>query len=100
MARKPKIVSPFDIWALIFEQQKMMIAATETIFSRSSLFANGRLSPVEAMAMCVEKPAAYFKGIEKGAMAFIGGKNPAEVMNAAIKPLTAKASSNARRLRR
>ena len=90
----------FDFVDLGLQQQKLGLAAAETIWRRSSLYSRGALTPDETMSMMFEKPTALAQGLEGAAKAVASGKNPAQVLNAALAPMTAKASSNAKRLRR
>jgi len=93
MSRYLNSLNPLDYVALAFEQQKLAAAAFETIWWRSSSFANGKMCPIESVAMWVEKPTALANGFEKASMAAVKGKTPAQVMQAAFAPMTAKASS-------
>lgn len=100
MARTIKPLTPLDFFELMAQQQKLALAASETIWHRSLQLALGKMSPVETASMWVEKPTAFVTGFEKAAIAAVSGKSPAKVMQAAWAPVTAKASSNAKRLRR
>ena len=99
MPRRINPFNPFDYVDLALQQQKLALSATETIWRRSALYSRGALTPLEATAMWMEKPAAFAKGAEKAMMAAARGKSPAKIMDAALDPLTRKASSNAKRLR-
>ena len=89
-----------DYTNALFQQQKLAMAATETIWHRSIQMALGQMSPMENMAMWMEKPTAMFNGFENASIAAVAGKSPLKVMQAALEPMTSKASSNAKRLRR
>ena len=100
MQRRFNPMNPFDYIDLGLQQQKLGLAAAETIWRRSSLYSRGALTPVETMTMMFEKPTAMAKGMENAAKAAASGKTPVQIVNAALAPMTAKASSNAKRLRR
>ncbi len=92
--------NPLEYFTLALQQQALFVASVQTVWLRSSLIMTGAMTPVEATRMCLEKPTAFAKGMERGARAATRGKSPAHVMSAALKPISAKASSNARRLNR
>lgn len=94
------LFNPFGIFALALQQQGLLISSIQTIWLRTSLMMMGTMTPVEATAMCVEKPAAFAKAMNQGARAVRRGRSPAQVMSATLKPISAKAASNARRLSR
>jgi hypothetical protein len=50
--------------------------------------------------MMVEKPAAFAKGMERAAVAAAKGKAPVQVMDEFLKPISASAGANAKRLRK
>ena len=78
---------------------QMWMAANEVIWRRTTDMALGTMSASEATRMFFEKPVAYARAAEKAAMAGARGKGTASAALAAIKPVGAKAKSNARRLR-
>ncbi len=94
------LFNPMEYFTLALQQQALFVASVQTIWLRSGLIVTGAMTPVEATRMWVEKPATFAKGMERGARAATRGKSPAKVMSAAFKPISAKASSNARRLNR
>jgi hypothetical protein len=99
----PRRINPLDPmgWAtLAFHQQALALGAAETIARRMTMMGSGTLSGVEATAMMFEKPAAFAKGMERAAIAATKGQNPSRVMTEFLKPISASAGSNARRLRK
>lgn len=92
--------NPFDYFTLALQQQALMVASARTISRRTTLMMTGAMTAREATGMCLEKPTAFAKGLGQGGRAVKRGKSPAKVMSAALKPISAKASSNARRLSR
>lgn len=99
MPRKTNPLNPIDYMDFAFEQQKLLMAATETIWHRSVKMATGKMSAVENASMWMEKPTAVASGLQKATVAAASGKSPAKVMRAAMEPMTTKASANAKRLR-
>jgi len=99
MSRRPNPLNSFDFIDAAFQQQKLAMAAAETIWHRSVQLASGQMSLVEGTAMLWEKPTAVAAGFEKAATAAIAGQSAPKVMQAALDPMTKKASANARRLR-
>lgn len=99
MSPKPTLPTILDYSNALFQQQKLAMAATETIWHRTTQMALGQMSPTENMAMWLEKPTAMAVGFEKASLAAIAGKSPLNVMQAALEPMTKKATSNAKRLR-
>ncbi len=92
--------NPFEYFTLALQQQALLTASVQTICRRTALMATGAMSAAEATAMVMEKPTAVAKGMRQGARAAARGKSPAQIMSASMKPISAKASSNARRLGR
>lgn len=92
--------NPFEYVTLALQQQALLVASLQTIWSRTSMMVSGAMTPVEATTMVMEKPAAIAKGMGEGARAVARGKSPAQILSASLKPISAKASSNARRLKR
>ena len=89
----------FDYVDVTFQQQKLVMAASETIWHRSLQLASGQMSLVEGTAMWWEKPTAIAAGLEKATLAAAAGRSAPQVMQAALEPMTKKASANAKRLR-
>ncbi len=100
MHRTLNFLNPFDYVSLAFQQQKLAMASVETVWHRSSQMAAGTMTPSESVTMWAEKPTALAKGFERASIAAVAGKSPVQVMHAAMAPMTAKARSNARRLRK
>lgn len=85
-----------DLWAMHTETT---IASAEVIARRSLMMMTGSMSADEAMRMMTEKPAAFARSIEAGALALASGMTPEHAMLNAAEPVSLKARSNARRLR-
>ena len=99
MTRPPETPIFFDVIDSAFQQQKLAMDATETIWHRSMQLATGQMSLVEGTAMWWEKPTAIAAGFEKAAVAAMAGHSAPKIMQAALEPMTKKASKNAKRLR-
>jgi len=99
MPTRTPCLNPLHYMEFAFQQQKLAMAAAETIWHRSMQMAAGEMSMVENASMWFEKPTAMATGMEKAAVAAVAGKSPAQVMHAAMEPMTKKASANAKRLR-
>ncbi len=91
--------NPVDWVALGVLQQTLVMSAAETIMRRSALMGAGQMGMPEVTSMMMEKPTAVAKGFEKAAIAASKGQNVAQVTSEFLKPMTTKASSNAKRLR-
>lgn len=100
MTRKMNPFNPVDWFALGVLQQTLAASATETIMRRSALMGAGQMNMPEAAAMMMEKPTAIAKGFEKATIAAARGQNVAQITSEFLKPMTTKASSNAKRLRK
>lgn len=74
--------------------------ASEVVFRRSLRMTLGAMSAPEAMAMVMEKPAAFAATAEKFTLAVATGADPARIAAAAIRPVSRKVRANVRRLRR
>ena len=99
MARPPKTPIRFELVDSMFQQQKLAMDATETIWHRSMQLAAGQMSLDEGAAMWWEKPTAILAGFEKATLATLSGQSAPKIMQAALEPMTKKASKNAKRLR-
>ena len=99
MSHRSNPLNYFDYVDAAFQQQNLAMAATETIWHRSMQLASGQMSLVEGTAMWWEKPTAIAAGFEKAATAAIAGHSAPRVVQAALDPMTKKASANAKRLR-
>jgi hypothetical protein len=64
------------------------------------MMSQGRMSGPEAVGMVMEKATAFALATERAAVAAAAGGNPARIASAALKPIRAKARSNARKYRR
>lgn len=100
MKRLNNALNPLEYMNFAFEMQKLTMAASETIWHRSLQMTSGTMSLHENASMWTEKPTAMFSGIEKATAAAVSGKSPAKVMEAAMEPMTTKATANAKRLRK
>ena len=79
---------------------RMYLSANEVIQRRTMQMAFGQMNPEEAARMVFEKPAAFASAFERAARATAAGRDPLTVAMAAVQPIGAKTSANARRLRR
>lgn len=79
---------------------QMNMAAAEVIFRRSLRMAQGAMTAPEAVGMVLEKASAFASATEKAAVAAARGSDPAAIASAALRPIRARARSNARKLRR
>ncbi len=100
MKRRLNALNPLDYLDFAFEMQKLTIAASETVWHRSVKISMGTMTPLENASMWMEKPTAVASGMQDATLAAISGKSPAQVMQAAVHPMTKKASANAKRLRK
>lgn len=78
---------------------QMSVAAAEVILRRSMQMAQGAMTTGEAVGMVMEKATAFVAATEGAAVAAATGGDPLRIATAALKPIRAKARSNARRLR-
>ncbi|MBP7000537.1 hypothetical protein [Amaricoccus sp.] len=67
---------------------------------RTMAMASGTMTPHEAVAMFMEKPAAFATAAEKAAVAAARGGDAARIASAALRPYGVKTRSNVRRLRK
>lgn len=79
---------------------RMNLAAAEVVWRRTALFATGALSGAEALRMLTEKPQAFAEGAAQAAITAATGGSAAAVASAAIRPVSARAAANVRRLRK
>ncbi len=100
MARTKIPLDPGFYMDMLWQQNRLALAATETIWHRSVQMAMGTMSPAENVSMWMEKPTAVITGMEKAALAAVAGKSAPQIVSAALAPMTAKASANAKRLRK
>ena len=79
---------------------KMALSASEVVWRRSMMMAQGAMSAPEAARMVMEKPAAFALAAQRAATAAAQGGDMAKVATAALKPIGARTAANARRLRK
>lgn len=79
---------------------QMAVASGEVIMRRSMKISRGAMTAPEAVGMVLEKATAFAKATEGAAMAVAQGSDPAKIATAALRPIHAKARSNARKYRR
>jgi hypothetical protein len=79
---------------------RMAMAANEVILRRSIRMSQGALTGPEAVGMVMEKASAFALATERAAVAAATGADPAKIASAALRPISAKARSNVRKLRR
>ncbi|TVQ55886.1 MAG: hypothetical protein EA355_08805 [Rhodobacteraceae bacterium] len=79
---------------------RMALSATEVVWRRSMMMAQGGLSAPEAARMVMEKPAAFALAAQRAAVAAARGGDAAKVASAALKPIGVRTAANARRLRK
>jgi hypothetical protein len=92
------LVSAWMRYATAYTQ--MSVAAAEVIFRRSLRMSQGAMTGAEAVGMVMEKASAFALATEKAAVAAARGADPARIATAALRPITARARSNVRQLRR
>ncbi len=78
---------------------RMNVAAAEVIMRRSMKISQGRMSAPEAVGMFFEKTTAFSRATERAATAAMRGADPAGIASAALRPISAKTRSNARKYR-
>lgn len=78
---------------------QMNMAAAEVIMQRSMKISQGRMSAPEAAGMFFEKTTAFSRATESAATAAMRGAHPARIASAALRPISAKTRSNARKYR-
>ena len=79
---------------------QMSMAAGEVIVQRSTRMLQGAMTGPEAVGMVMEKATAFAAATERAAVAAATGADPARIASAALRPIRAKARSNARKYRR
>jgi hypothetical protein len=103
-ARRMDTKAGFRAWEAMLRlataQTRMNIAAAEVIMRRTAMMASGTMSAPEAAKMMMEKPAAFAEAAGRAAIAAARGGDATAVASAALKPIGARASANARRLRK
>ncbi|MBP7243135.1 antibiotic ABC transporter [Amaricoccus sp.] len=100
----PRATSPFTAliaWGNLTQSYaRMSLAAGEVILRRTMQMASGTMTPHEAVAMVMEKPAAFATSAERAAVAAARGGDVTRIASAALRPYGAKTRSNVRRLRK
>ena len=90
--------SAWTRFAMAYWQMNLM--AGEVIFRRSLMMMQGGMTGPEALGMMLEKGTAFAAATEKAAIAAARGGDPAAIATAALQPISARARSNVRKLRR
>jgi hypothetical protein len=90
----------FDSWTKFANAYaQMSMASAEVIVRRTMMMSQGTMSGPEAMGMVLEKATAFAASAEGAAVAAATGADLPRIASAALKPIHAKARSNARKLR-
>lgn len=101
MAVDMKALGAWRAWARLgAASAKMTLTASEVVWRRSMMMAQGGLSAPEAARMVLEKPAAFALAAQRAAVAAARGGDATKVASAALKPIGARTAANARRLRK
>lgn len=79
---------------------RMSMSAGEVIARRTQRMALGAMTTPEAVAMVLEKGAAFAAAAEGAAVAAARGGDPVRIATAALRPYGVKTRSNARKLRK
>ncbi|ORE93501.1 hypothetical protein [Acuticoccus yangtzensis] len=79
---------------------QMWMSATSVIQTRTLQMMTGTMRADEAARMLMEKPSAFAKSAEMTMRAMAGNKGIGAVVAAGIKPISASATANAKRLAR
>lgn len=92
---------PFAYWALSVRTAQMLTEAqTVVAFRLMGMAGNWTVSPSESTRMVMEKGPAFMRAYGDAATAAMKGKRPDEIAEAALRPISRKTRSNAKRLRR
>lgn len=101
MSRHPDPFSAFAAWSeFAAAYAQMNLAAGEIILRRTQRMASGSMTMPEAMAMVMEKSAAFASAAERASVAAVGGGDAIKIATAALGPYGVKTRSNVRKLRR
>lgn len=93
-------LGPWRIWTDLWAQQtETAMASAEVIARRSMMLMTGSMTTDEAIRMVMEKPTAFARGLEAGAIALASGATPEHAFYDAAEPVAVRARNNARRLR-
>lgn len=99
-SKGPDLMHPWRVWTDLWAMHtETTIASAEVIARRTLMMMTGSMSADEAIRMVTEKPAAFARGMEAGALALASGMPPEHAMLDAAAPVAHKARSNAQRLR-
>lgn len=92
---------PMAYWALGVRTAQMLVEANSVIVFRVLGMAGGwPVSPSENSRMVLEKGPAFIRAYGDAAQAIMKGKRPDEIAEAALRPISRKTGSNAKRLSR
>jgi hypothetical protein len=92
---------PIAYWALGVRTAQMLVEANTVIAFRVLGMAGGwPVSPSENSRMVLEKGPAFIRAYGDAAQAVMKGKRPDEIAEAALRPISRKTRSNAKRLSR
>ncbi len=92
---------PIAYWALGVRTAQMLAEAQTVVAFRVMGMAGGwPVSPAENTRMVLEKGPAFLRAYGEAATAAMKGKRPDEIAEAALRPISRKTRSNAKRLSR
>lgn len=91
--------SPVALWSSMLRASQMMAEAQMVIGYRMLGMAGlWAVAPTENTVMITEKPGALLASGIAASQAFMAGKSPDKIIDAAVRPLGVKTRSNASRL--
>ena len=92
---------PIAYWALGVRTAQMLVEANSVIaFRVLGMAGHWPVSPSENSRMVLEKGPAFIRAYADAAQAMMKGKRPDEIAEAALRPISRKTRSNAKRLSR
>lgn len=92
---------PIAYWALGVRTAQMLVEANSVIaFRVLGMAGHWPVSPSENSRMVLEKGPAFIRAYGDAAQAMMKGKRPDEIAEAALRPISRKTRSNAKRLSR
>lgn len=92
---------PIAYWALGIRTAQMLVEANSVIaFRVLGMAGHWPVSPSENSRMVLEKGPAFIRAYGDAAQAMMKGKRPDEIAEAALRPISRKTRSNAKRLSR
>jgi hypothetical protein len=100
MPSRKSSFDPVALMRLAFEQHQLMLSVWQTIWWRTASAMAGTLTAREFTSMWSEKPVAFAESARRSATAAMRGRPPEEIARQALRPLSTKSKSNARRLGR